>query len=362
MLTPEQIAIRKGRYGSSSVAALLIDPETGRSISPFSSPLREFQRQLGLKSTDEEGSDHRAWGSVVEASILDDWSAQIGLPIWRPRVTVPDLRNPLACASPDGIAIGNGTLVNTEAKNVGRWMAGAWDAEDDSDAGVPIYYAAQCIWQVGVMRNSDMRAEDGSSVAEMLSPLSDLVASIEGARPRRYVVPFDGDTFGYMLDVVAKFDRDHVKTGKPPAGWESEGARALEYVGKRWAKSQGRMIEASGADMIMWEELKRMKVAEKTAAGAVNKWRSLLSERIGDADGIAGADGKPIVTRKSTKDGLPVPVCNWEGAMRSLATLVQDRAPELAGAMQEIVNANISSVAKKGHRVFLVKGMPKGEE
>jgi len=71
-LTPEMKALRNGRYGSSSVAALLIDPATGRSISPFSSPLKLFQEKLGLMvDEDPEETAEQEWGSIVESSILD---------------------------------------------------------------------------------------------------------------------------------------------------------------------------------------------------------------------------------------------------------------------------------------------------
>jgi len=270
---------------------------------------------------------------------------------------VLDELHPLACASPDGLILPGASgemIVNTEAKNVGRWMSGQWDPEDDSDEGVPMYYVAQCVWQVGVMRHGNLDTPDGIRVRDAISSRSDLVACIEGQKPRCFHVPGDESSYGALYEIVAKFDRDHVKAGVAPKGWEQEGERALGYVARRWRKSNGEMVVGTVSDSIMWEALKAAKIATKEAGLQVAKWRALLSERIGNADGLE-FNGTTLITWKSGKQGKLE--CDWKAAMDSIALVVQAKAPHLAQEFQKCVDAAVAP--RPGHRTFLVKGMPR---
>jgi predicted phage-related endonuclease len=360
-LTDQQLALRRSRIGSSEVAALLIDPDTGKSISPYTSPLRLFMEKTGRLER-EPATDEQEWGSDVESAILAAHARKMGRQVWSPG-TVLDIQHPRAAATPDGLlqpaGPGDG-FINVEAKNVGRWARHHWKLDVETDEAAPLFYVAQTIWEQGVMRHSDLEDHAGfGPIAPMLDTDSHLVACIEGEPPRLYRIPYDPETYGYLLELADRFWVDHVEKDVAPEGWESEGETALDYCKRRWERSNGLLLPAKADQVVAWEELKRVKVEVSALKAAEKMLGARLRAAIGDADGLMGPDGKPIVTWKRTKDGAPRPVCDWEAACRALALLVQAKAPELVGEFQQTVNGCIATVSKAGHRTFLVKGIPK---
>jgi hypothetical protein len=92
-----------------------------------------------------------------------------------------------------------------EAKNVGRWMAGGWGEEEATTR--PSTTSRRCIGTMGVAIRSGSPGTSGN-----------LVPAIAGEAPRKFEVKFDAELYAGLVEVAAKFVRDHLSTGKPPDG------------------------------------------------------------------------------------------------------------------------------------------------
>ena len=269
-LTKEQVELRRTRIGSSEVGALL-------GIDPYKTALDVYADRVLEREPDED--DHRSWGLDVEGAILANHARREGLTLIDPRGTLVHPMLPVCC-TPDGIGErANGRLVDIQAKNVNRHNAHEWGEPGTDDA--PLLYVAQVTIELGVLRAMD---------PYVLSPVEEtahLVAAIAGDPPACYPIVFDPDLFGTLADVAAKFACDCLIPQHPPRGWEQDRS-ALEYVKRRFRKSDGRLLPPTDEARALTLLVAELRAAGKVAKERLERAEAQLYALIGDAEGFDG--------------------------------------------------------------------------
>lgn len=300
-LTKEQLEIRRTRIGSSEIGAIL-------GVDPHRTAFDVFTAKAYPK---DEPSEEMRWGSRVEAAIIEHHALQENV-TWLPGHTIAH-KNGITCATPDafmirklsetrwvdGIEVADSRLRVLECKNVGYYRAALWGDEGDD---APFNYLAQVHWQIGHGKADSSRVEDEAH----------LVPVVGGTPPRKYVVQFDPELFGIMMERAEKFHRDHIATGKPP---EMDGSPAAdEYLRRRY----GLEVQEVRPFDEEAEELRRCILAAEEQIKALEeekqKVRQQLCERIGDSAGIDG-----VATWKRCKDTIETQT-DWKWIAEQIGT------------------------------------------
>lgn len=261
-LTAEQLALRKTRIGSSEIGMLL-------GLSPHGGPLEVFMGKT--LPAHERNGEHMEWGSTVEWSILEYHAKREGMRIERPGTLLhPDHK--FICATPDGIGTGaSGVPMVIEAKNVGRWMSGDWGEEGDD---CPFHFLSQVHWEMGATVRLGLTGE-----------LGHLVPAIAGEAPRKYEVRFDAELYAGLIEVAAKFVRDHLETGKPPDASPSDTA---EYIRRRYVKHDDNLLEPTPELTALVTEVSYLRQQKKALETDLVDAENRLKTAIGEACGVVG--------------------------------------------------------------------------
>ena len=283
-LTAQQIEVRRTRIGGSEIGALL-------GISPHRSALDVFASKV-LPSRVEESQPHLVWGHDVERAILVSHARSQCLRIEEPG-TLLHPKHSAICATPDGIGVReNGSRVVLEVKNSQWHQSHRWGEPGSDDA--PLLYVAQVQMELGI------------ALAQMgVETIADLVASIGGAPPVAYRIPFDPELFGQLVQVAEKFVRDHIQTGRPPDGWETDPG-AAEYLARRFERNDGRLLPADDEIRSLAASVASMRATAKACVEEKEAAEVRLKNAIGDADGFEG-----VCTWKRSKDTTAA-VTDWQ--------------------------------------------------
>ena len=177
----------------------------------------------------------------------------------------------------------------------------------------------------------DMRRSfDGlcATITEALGggPTAYLVATIGGEAPIGYRVRFDPEVFGFISELAAKFVRDHLQTGKPPEGWEQDRS-AMEYVAKRWAKSDGVVRLATEEDQAALLDYREAEALLEAAEQRASAAKARLAARVGDSKSIKG-----VASWVDVRPGEPKEVVDWRMVAQE-AAVAAGWLPEQAQAI-----------------------------
>lgn len=179
-----------------------------------------------------------------------------------------------ASADEAGMGSDPDEIVNVEIKTVHPFAAGEWGEEGTED--VPIHYAAQVYWGLGVTRRR-------YALCAALFGADDLVL---------YPIVADDVTIAGMRAKAAAFWTDHVVRGIPPAPSTLADAAAL------WPTDDGSVVEADEAIVGALRTLAAMRAARKSYADGEDGVSLLIREFTKDATRIS-RDGIELATLKA---------------------------------------------------------------
>lgn len=158
-----------------------------------------------------------------------------------------------------------------------------------------------------------------------------VIVAFIGGDMREYEIPRDREIEGTLIEIGARFWRDHVEKMVPPplAGCDPETLRAL------FPRNAGPLREATADEVSAFESLAVARADKADAEAREAALRAQLQAAIGDAEGIQCPLGK--ITWKNNK---PSAVTDWQAVALSL------------GAKPDLINQH--TVAKPGARVFRI--------
>jgi predicted phage-related endonuclease len=250
-LTPDQVAFRRGKIGSSTIATLVCDGEV--------------DAWLACTGRDQrEQTDAMSLGHEFEAPIIAAFARRVK-PAHQWGATIIHPSVPWAVATMDGRTDDGEEIVET--KFVGRWMADRWGTGDD---GAPMYPVIQLCWQLGI---SGLRS-------------GYIAAMIGGPDFRAYPHAFDAELFDMLLARADRFMREFVLTDIPP---EPDGSDAYgDYLKARFAKASDGMTLGTDEHRAIVERVIANKAIAKPLEKRIKADEQLLKLAIGDAKGICG--------------------------------------------------------------------------
>lgn len=183
--------------------------------------------------------------------------------------TIVSRKVPWMSATPDGVSPGRSIA---ECKVVGIRVVSEWD-DDEGEPIVPFYVMCQNYWQAHVL---DVEVIDVCAALDT-----------EG-EPRTYLdLPRDADLEGTLIELCARFRRDHLIAGKPPEVDGSAGAR--EMIRRLYPRQ--RTADLVPADITSEKQARAYLEAcarEKDAKEEKDRLAASLQASIGEAEGIKG--------------------------------------------------------------------------
>jgi putative phage-type endonuclease len=200
-LSEKDRAIRLGRIGASNAPGIL-------GVNPYSSPLREYARILGLEEF--EGNDSTRRGDAYEAPIAWEYRRKHAMTEWldaelETSQTIVHPKLEWLCATPDRLVqSGPKTVCLLEVKCVGANPSNDWGPPGSDE--VPNYVAAQVAVQLAVAHA--LWGVDRCDVAADL-----------GGTPWPYVYTLwrDPGLEARVLQRLAAFHVEHLVPRRPPA-------------------------------------------------------------------------------------------------------------------------------------------------
>lgn len=165
-------------------------------------------------------------------------------------------------------------IVNVEIKTVHPFAAGEWGEEGTED--VPIHYAAQVYWGLGVTRRR-------FALCAALFGADDLAL---------YPIVADVETIAGMRAKAERFWQEHVLPGIPPAPSTLKDAAAL------WPTDDGSSVEADDVIVGALRTLAAMRAAQKSYADGEDGVALLIREFTKGATTIS-RDGIELATLKA---------------------------------------------------------------
>ncbi len=275
-LSPDQVAVRRTRVGSSDMGALL-------GVDPHWTALDVFRERVHGQQREE--TPEMVWGRYQEGAGLTYFQDSTGLRIVRPESTFVHPAADYLCATPDALAYDGDANVGDlkEVKNVGRWMLDGWEPEEEA---IPLRVRAQV--QIAL---------DVTVALGIASTKGEVIAILAGEPPAFVPVDHDPDGCGVLRQLAEKFVRDCLIPGKEPKGWEKDRS-ALDYVKRRF-KEHDESMKLPTAEAVT--RARQLGVAKRRLA----RWKAVAEEaqarlcaEIGEAAGIQG-----VCTWKANKKG-----------------------------------------------------------
>lgn len=303
-LTPEQLELRRTGIGASEIAALA-------GLSKWATPIQIYE----AKRT----------GHVVEANVAMELGTLLEEPIaqlYRKRtgrfvLPVYTLRHPskrYAIATPDRAAFVTPPAIGeveirelnhlrdaeklVQIKSTSWRLAREWGMPGTDE--VPEDYLAQATWEMGVAG----------------VPCADFAVLFDKDRFELFTVHFSLPLFEGLYEIAARFMRDHVEAGVPPAPDASK--QYAEFLGRAFPRETSEDIAPVDAPDVV-EAVRTyalLKLVEKRTELAIQKVRNLITGTIGNRTGILTPLGR--VTWKKERDSEGV---NWQAAANDARTL-----------------------------------------
>lgn len=262
-MTPQTI-------GSSDVAAIL-------GLSPWSSPMQVWARLTGLAERSDADSPQLRRGRILEAGVREERERVLKKPVTAGPIyglhepLIAPTPNEWAHCRPDSWYPGETGLILIEVKTTRKFDDDDWG--DDGTSDVPVYYAAQCVWQMGVMRLRGSDIEGCELVA--FCAMNDEF--------RTYYLPFDQALFDRMFAKVDAWRLRYVVGGEiPPADGSEATSDILKKVYPGGVDKV--VIDPTDADTALARQLRDVKEQIKTLEATELALGNTLRQRIGDAN------------------------------------------------------------------------------
>jgi putative phage-type endonuclease len=271
MLTAEQLALRKGRIGSSGIAVLA-------GLNPWSTPFQLWLEVTGREVFD--GNEATEIGHDLEP-LIGRWGAEkLGLEALEAN-NMTLLIESWGCATPDFYAytdIDLSQFVLLECKNVGSTVAHHWRGDEP-----PPYVQAQCQFQMLVTTVHRCH-----------------VSALVGGRERKvYTLEYDAEFAEGLAALGREFHRDYIATDTPPPLDGSEAATS--YITKKFGEPDGELI---GADDNLNAIATQLRIARKERDSTASELARIENEMrtyIGSNAGVMTSEG--TITWRPDKNG-----------------------------------------------------------
>lgn len=279
-LTLDQLALRREGLTASDMVAL-------SGTVPFKKRRTVFDVFLDKVHPDKvkptEVTEAMELGHEAEPLIVERVARKLKLAVAYPQRTVRHAKIDWAMATPDAKVVGAPyvgimsasayeALGLIETKLVGFFVADCWGDNEDIEHGPPDYVYTQVVWQMFVTN----------------LPFC-IVGAMIGTEIRTYRVEYDAGAREYaetLVEIGAKFRKDHVLTGREPPVDGSEASR--EMLAALFQKSNGARVQAPlEAEMharVYFEARKRKAEAEEQMAVA----KTMLLDKIRDNECLVG--------------------------------------------------------------------------
>lgn len=303
MNAPERIewlARRRSGIGGSDIAALL-------GLSPWSTPLDVYESKVSDQHANDGGNEAMRWGTLLEDVVAREFAQRERVRVQRVNSMLRHPEHAFAIANIDRAIVDDGTRARVapngllaganellEVKTVSAFAGKDWG--DDDTPRIPLHYAAQGMWYLGVTGVPRLR-----------------FACLIGGQ--RYVVRTldrDEDAIAAMFDAAGRFWREHVESNVPPPP-----TRASD-VARVFKRDDGTMLNIDNdgdtlASVARLLELRERIKALETEAESIS---DALKLAIGSAAGLA-VRGTPVVTWKASKDSKRT---DWAAVADALRT------------------------------------------
>lgn len=282
---------RRTGIGGSDIAAIL-------GLSRWSSPLDVYLAKRGEMAPTED-NEPMYWGRVLEDVVAREFVQRTGRRVQRVNAQMRHPEHPWMIANIDRAIPVEGSRARLdhagrllgasgvlEVKTASAFAADDWRGDDGSDS-LPVYYAAQCMWYLGV---TGLQA-------------CDVAALIGGQRYVHRVVERDDETIAALIEHGRRFWHDHVLAGKPPE------PRNGEDVAKLFARDRGtyRVIDEEPQVLELVNDLRAARDTLAAAKERVDSLTDALKLVIGPDSGLE-FNGRPAVTWRAAKDSQ---VTDW---------------------------------------------------
>ena len=284
-LSPDDIAVRRGRISATQVAQIA-------GLSKWGGPVSAWLDILGRTVDDGDPSPDLLRGTHLEPGMLS-WYAELTGYALQPGRTVVYPDDDRYCATPDAWATPDGDsgphLVEVKCPRRGD------DWGDEGTDEIPLYYVPQVTWQLGVCGLA----------------WCDVIALIWGEL-RTYHIAFDPALFASLRRIASNFHDHYVATDTEPPPDASHAY--AEYLARLYPSALTKEllpptveIEARAQDYLA------AKAAEKQAQADIALAKACMKKYIGSAAGIQSDGWRarwPTITRKPTVD--------WQAYARAL--------------------------------------------
>jgi putative phage-type endonuclease len=296
------VVARQGGIGGSDAAAII-------GVSPWARPIDIYFDKIGKPQ--EKTSPAMEWGQKLEPVIRDYYASREG-------ITIATFENTIFLhrehdwmrASIDGYIPSRHALLEIKTGRLDD--ANAWNP-------VPPYYYAQVQHYLAVLELE--RAE----VIALLGGQEFIVRRIERDEP--YI--------RNLIAAEARFWNEHVLKRTPPAPVTVEDVQSIH---PRSTPNLQRPLNDEIAALI--RRYVELQTQQKGAEEEMERIKTAICDYIGEAEGIVDANGRPVVTWKSTAPSARVDV-------QLLKTLYPD-----------VYQRVLVSQDQPGPRRFLVKSVP----
>lgn len=321
MITPEQLAFRKGKIGASDVSAAL-------GVSPWKSKAALFHEIKGNITPPELG-EKGIIGNEIEPVVLAAYTRATGIKTEpEPNTLIhpdyPWMIVHLDAKAPDYQMI-------QEVKNVGWTMAHQWGMDGDPD-GAPMDVMFQCIQQANL-----------AGVERV-----DVVAFLGGNELRIFPLEISQKAKDGVLEGLVAFWDTYIIPNKQPEVTEKD----IELLKQLYwnVTNETIMYVESTATALGFQDYRKVKAQIKELEKKSNLYKAKIIEVMGN-HGILMRGEDMEFTYKKTKDGTKV---DWHEAATEFMDQLVRINPENATHCIEIIKQNTTT--KPGHRMFLDKG------
>lgn len=254
-----QFQKRERRIGSYDIAALV-------GQSPFGGPIDVFRRIVEGEKKEQTKAMRR--GQLLEPAIrqmyLDETGAEV-LPLANEGI-IYSSRHPFMVCQVDALVERHARRRTADFKAPHPELAHKWGESGTDEVDPVTLIQGQWI----------MECMDGE--------LHDVVPYFGGDDLRIYTLHRDVELINMLLEVAAKFWRDHVQTGKPPP--PDATASYGEWIEKKFPINRGNYVQADFDAEIWAEKLFAARAAKEAAEEQEQLARNHLQQLIAGHDGI----------------------------------------------------------------------------
>lgn len=228
-------------------------------------------------SPDQE--EAMSWGLRLEEPIFDAWCERKGI---EPSVYVRNFSRVSAARSwqrvtPDFLVP---PAINVQVKcvNAERFRREGWEDE------VPLRIVAQVTAEIEALRSEASFWQDTHAVDPFAMLEANVAVLVGGARLREFVVPYDPELAGLLVDEAERFWKDYVEPRRlPPADATDACSNTIAQLHPR-ATEPLRAATPTEAEIL--RELSRVRREAKAIEETKQRLENELRAAIGDARGV----------------------------------------------------------------------------